>query len=458
MTLPVEITHGVLRCVLSSAILQNCNRRQYVTALLVAAGVRLAPTVAAAGAAAHILWVGNTERYAAGMMRRAFEVAPDGVDSIAVGDLDSSAECAQALDDVIRTQPNSIRVVQVDADTPGPCAKLMRVCATWGPTSLRDLSVVARPPRGEEADPTVIEEALTHCTGGLKHLRVPLAAVLTPAYARSIATAPPAWMATVRLLSVAITSNSDLGVLAEAPRLLPSLIDLALCMRTENLSAAAWRSALQALLPQLTAFSVDGPDASLADPSIFANWWDHPASGDRATRRPRSGDDDRTASDDAAPASAPTAVVATFPLEKLQINFADVCHGPLLSLVAAHAPNLNDVVIAGASKPGMIDALVTMPRCRSLTLFLRGLTDEHIARILRGGMRNSLRNCWVADNAFGFVSTFGSRQTLFSDIAAFDGVVCPKVRKAALLPYNDCTRSVFPNVRWPEEITAASEL
>jgi hypothetical protein len=43
-----------------------------------------------------------------------------------------------------------------------------------------------------------------------------------------------------------------------------------------------------------------------------------------------------------------------------------------------------------------------------------------------------------------------------SDLAAFDGVVCPKVRKADLLPCNDCTRSVFPNAKWPEDIITAS--
>jgi hypothetical protein len=132
MAIPVEVMHGVLRCAaFSSFTLQNCNSRHYTTALLTAAGARLAPTVAAASAAAHIFWVGDTESRTAAMMRRAFEVAPDGVDSIAVADLDSSAECAQALDDVVRTQPNSIRAVNVDADTPGPCAKLMRVCAVW---------------------------------------------------------------------------------------------------------------------------------------------------------------------------------------------------------------------------------------------------------------------------------------------------------------------------------------
>jgi hypothetical protein len=388
------------------------------------------------------------------MMRRAFQVAPDGVDSIAVADLDSSAECAQALDDVVRTQPNSIRVVTVDANTPGPCAKLMRMCATWGPTSLRDLFVVARPPWGEEADAAVIEEALTHCTGGLTHLRVPRAAILTPAHARSLATAPPAWMATVRLLSVAITSNSDLAALADAPRLLPSLADLKLCVRAETLNGAAWRRAFQALLPQLTAFSLEGADISLANLSIFANFFDRPADGKGGSRRPRSGNDDRTGSDDAAPAASAPA----FPLQRLQILLATVCHGPLLELIAAHAPNLTDVEITGDATPMVTDALAAMPRCRSLTLLLGWLTDAHIARILRGGMRDSLRRCRVVDNAFGIVSAYGSRKTVLSDLAAFDGVVCPKVRKAALLPYNDCTRRVFPNAKWSEEITAAPAL
>jgi hypothetical protein len=185
--------HGVLRCAFSSILENcNCNSRRYTTALLLAAGVRLAPTVAAASSAARVFYVGDE------MMRRALEVAPDGIHSIAVADVDFSA-----LDDVVRTQPNSIRAVNVD-DT---CAKLTRVCAVWGPTSLRDVLVVA------EADPVVIEEALAHCTGGLTHLRVPHAAILAPAYARSLAFAPPAWMATVRQLSVAIASNRDLAAL-----------------------------------------------------------------------------------------------------------------------------------------------------------------------------------------------------------------------------------------------------
>jgi hypothetical protein len=104
----------------------------------------------------------------------------------------------------------------------------------------------------------------------------------------------------------------------------------------------------------------------------------------------------------------------------------------------------------------MIDAVAAMPRCRSLTLLLAGLTDEDVARILRCGMRDNLRSCRVVGNAFGIVSAFGSRKTLLSDLAAFDGVVCPKVRKPSFLPCNDCTRSVFPNARWPEESTAAS--
>jgi hypothetical protein len=421
---------------------------------LIAAGVRLAPTVAAVSAAAdstrpsasHGFCVGDTESRVAGLIRRAFEVAPDGIDSIAVADLDLSAECARALDHVVRTQPNSIRAVKVDVDTPGPCAKLMRVCAVWGPTSLRDLSVVARSTRNQEVDPTVIEKALTHCTGGLTRLRVPLAAILAPAHARSIATNPPAWMATVRMLSVAITSNSDLAALAEAPRLLPSLNDLTLCVYAERLTATAWRGALQALLPQLKAFSLEGSNTSLADPSIFTNFWDGPA-GEGRSRRPHSGNDDRTASDnDAAP--APTTVVG-IPLERLNIYQIHVCHGPLLSLVAAHAPNLSDVVLEGTATPGMVNAIAAMPRCRSLTLLMRGLTDEHIARILRGEMCDSLRNCCVMDNTFGF-----ERKTLLWDFATFDEVVCPKVRKATFLPCNECTRSVFPNARWSrEEIT-----
>jgi hypothetical protein len=78
-------------------------------------------------------------------------------------------------------------------------------------------------------------------------------------------------------------------------------------------------------------------------------------------------------------------------LERLNIYQIRVCHGPLLSLVAEHALNLSDVVLEGTATPGMIDALAAMPRCRSLTLLLRGLNDEHIARILRGEMCDSLR-------------------------------------------------------------------
>jgi hypothetical protein len=141
-----------------------------------------------------------------------------------------------------------------------------------------------------------------------------------------------------------------------------------------------------------------------------------------------------------------------FPLERLKIDYAGMCHGPLLSFLAAHAPCLSDVVITGIAAPSMIDALAAMPRCRALTLLLRGLTDEHVARILRGGMRHTLRGCRVTDNAFDVFSAFGSRKTLLSDVAAFDGVVCPKVRKATFLPDNDCTRRVFPNARWSEVI------
>jgi hypothetical protein len=432
---------------------------------LVAAGVRLAPTVAAASSETHVFYVGDTEIPRAGMMRRAFEVAPDSIHSIAVADLEDvdssdsdSAECTgsnDSMDDVVRTQPNSIRVVQVDAETPGPCAKLMRVCAVWGPTSLRDLFVFAQPARNQDVDPGVIEEALTHCTGGLTHLRVPNGAILAPARARSFATAPPAWMATVRLLSVAITSDCDLMALAEAPRHLPSLADLTMCVRNGRLTATAWRRALHALLPQLTAFSLEGSNTSLADPSIFTNFWDRPAGPQGGFRRPRAGDDGPPQ-----PSSAPIAVAAAaFPLERLKIDDADVGHGPLLSLVAAHAPNLSDLAITGGSgeaAPGLVDALAAMRRCRSLTLLLRELTDEHIARILRGGMCDSLRNCKAQNTAVRGIS-FGARNTVpvFSDLAAFDGVVCPKVRKATFLPRSDCTRSVFPNARWPEDITAA---
>jgi hypothetical protein len=206
---------------------------------------------------------------------------------------------------------------------------------------------------------------------------------------------------------------------------------LKLCVRADNLSAAAWRGAFQALLPQLTAFSLEGADTSLGGPSIFTNFWDGPAEGagggERGFRRPRSGDHDQTASNDVAPAaSAPMAVVAAFPLERLQVIIATVCHGPLLSLVAEHASNLNDVVLAGTATPGMIDALAAMPRCRSLSLSLGGLTDEHIARILRGGMRDNLRSCQAVDNAFGMVSTFGSRKTVLSDVAASTELCAPK--------------------------------
>jgi hypothetical protein len=457
MVIPVEVMHGVLQCAaFSSFTLENCHVHHHSTSLLIAAGVRLAPTVAAASSAAHVFYLGTTERRNAGMIRRAFEVAPDGVASIAVADLDSSAGCAQTLDDVVRTQPNSIRVARVSADTPGPCAKLMRVCATWGPTSLRDLFVDARSYRRRGAADPDIEKALTHCTGGLTSLRVPDAAVLALARARSLATAPPAWMVTVRLLSVAISSDSDLAVLADAPRLLPSLVDLTLCVRTENLSVAAWRSAFQALLPQLTALSLDGGEKSLADPWIFTHWWDQSASavgGEGGFRRHRSDDDERTTPDDPpATAATPAVIVAAFPLERIQINYASGSHGPLLALVAAHAPNLNDIVITGEAAPGIIDALAAMPRCQSLNILLHGLTDADVARILRGGMRKSLRNCSVADDdAFGDPPT---GKPLFSDVAAFDGVVCPNVRKATFLPCNDCTRSVFPNARWSrEEIT-----
>jgi hypothetical protein len=261
-------------------------------------------------------------------------------------------------------------------------------------------------------------------------------------------------MATVRSLTVAISSDSDLTALADAPRLLPSLVDLTLCVRTQDLSAAAWRAAFQALLPQLTALSLDGIKKSLADPWIFAHWWDDSASavgGEGGSRRQRSDDDERTAPNDLpSTAATPTAVVAAFPLERIQINYASGCHGPLITLVAAHAPNLNDVVITGEAAPGIIDALAAMPHCRSLNMLLHGLTDADVARILRGGMRKSLRNCSVAADAFGDLPT---GKPLFSDLAAFNGVVCPKVRKAGVLPCNDCTRSVFPNARWSEEIT-----
>jgi hypothetical protein len=460
MEIPVEAMHGVLRCALPQVIFQDCDSG-HCAAQLIAAGVRLAPTIAASSAA-HVFDLGDTESRTAGMTRRAFEVAPDGIHSIAVADSYPSSECTQCLNDVVRTQVNSIRVARVEVHMSGPCAtrkrdcailrfarkvdmsdacaKLMRVCAVWGPTSLRDLCVDTLP--DSEADPAAgIEEALTHCTGGLTHLRVPHAAVLTPAHARSLAAAPPAWMATVRLLSVAIASDSDLAALAEAPRLLPSLNDLTLCVRTDTLSPAAWRGALRALLPQLTAFALEGSHASLADPTIFTSFWDHPAGPEGASRRPLSVDVHPPT------AAAPAAIIRVFPLETLTIRYTDVCHGPLLSLIATHAPNLNAIVLTGVASPGMADALAAMSRCRSLTLLLRELTDDHIARILRGGMGAGLRSV-----------SLSARNPVFLDVAAFDGVVCPKVRKATFLPYNDCTRSVFPNARWPEEVTAAPGL
>jgi hypothetical protein len=266
-------------------------------------------------------------------------------------------------------------------------------------------------------------------------------------------------MATVRQLSVAIASDRDLAALAATPRLLPSLTDLTLGLHTPIiLNAAAWRGAFQALLSQLTALSLDGWfAASLADPSIFTNWSDHPAgpvNGGGGFRRPRSGSGERlcTAPDGVANAAAtPATTLVALPLERLRIGQASGSHGPLFSFLAAHAPNLTDVEIVGDAAPAMIDALAAMPRCRSLTLVLHGLTDEHIARILRSGMRDSLRNCnFTTDSLRGF-SAFAPR---FMDLAAFDGVVCPKVRKPTHLPCNDCTRSVFPNARWPEETTA----
>jgi hypothetical protein len=233
-------------------------------------------------------------------------------------------------------------------------------------------------------------------------------------------------MATVRQLSVAIASNRDLAALAAAPRLLPSLTDLTLGLETPiKLKAAAWRGAFQALLPQLTALSLDGWfAASLADPSIFTHWPDHPAdpvNNGGGFRRRRSGCDERvcTARDSVANAAAtpaPTAGVS-LPLERLRIDRASAWHGPLLSFIAAHAPNLNDVVITGEAEPGMIDAVAAMPRCRSLTLLLSGLTDEDIARILRGGMRDNLRNCNFKTDSLGGFSAFAPR---FADLAAFD--------------------------------------